>query len=166
MMHLLDTGVVWELRAAKAGNGDAGVARWAAAQPRTGLFISVLTITELGLAAQQVARSDKSGALAIRRWVDDRVLPAFEGRVLPVDVAVARRAAEMGYLDRRDGLFAATALEHGLTLATRDPGAFKPGRVKTVSPWRYAPDTSEEAGDWRDATRTGPLWLKNLFVRG
>lgn len=164
-MHLLDTPVVWVLRRAKAGRSEPGPTGWAAAQPRTGLFVSALTLAELAAGAAQVERIDKAGAAAIRRWLADRVAPAFDGRVLPVDAAVARRAAALGYAGLRDGLLAATALEHGLTLATRRAAAFRPGRVRTVDPWRHAPDTPADE-DWRQASRSGPLWLKTLFARG
>ena len=66
-MHLLDTEVVWELRGAKAGYADAGVASWATAQPREGLFISALTLAELDAGAIQGERAGKAGAAAIRR---------------------------------------------------------------------------------------------------
>jgi len=166
-MFLLDTAVVWELRGAKAGRGDEGLARWVAAQPPTGLFLSALTLAELAAGAVQVERADKAAAAAIRRWIDDRVLPAFDGRVLAIDAAVARRAGGLGYPAQRDALVAATALEHGLTLATRDAAAFRIGKVRVFDPWGYDPAaTGDEDGDWRQASRAGPVWLKNLFVRG
>jgi toxin FitB len=165
MMHLLDTEVVWELRGARAGYADAALASWAAGQARTGLFVSALTVAELGGAALQLERTDKSAAAAVRRWIEGPVLAAFDGRVVPVDAAVARRAMALGYPDLRDGLMAATALEHGLALATRHPAAFRTGKVKTFNPWGYSPDATED-DDWRQAGRGGPLWLKNLFVRG
>lgn len=165
-MHLLDTAVVWELRGAKAGRGDPGVALWAAGQARTGLFLSALTLAELGAGAAEIERTDKAGAAAMRRWINEQVTVAFDGRVLPVDVAVTRRAIGLGYADLRDGLFAATALEHGLTLATRFSAVFRIGKVKTFNPWGYTPAAVEEDADWRQASRVGPLWLKNLFVRG
>jgi predicted nucleic acid-binding protein len=165
-MHLLDTELVWELRGAKAGRGDPGLASWAGAQARTGLFISALTLAELAAAAGQVERTDKAAAAAIRRWIDNKVAAAFDGRVLPVDAAVARRAATLGYADMRDGLIAATALEHGLVLATHNVAAFRAGKVKTFNPRGYAPSVAEDDMDWRQASRGGPLWLRNLFVRG
>jgi toxin FitB len=165
-MHLLDTEVVWELRGARAGRADTGLASWAGSQARTSLFVSPLTLAELAAGAAQVERSDKAGAAAIRRWIDTAVVSAFDGRVVPVDAAVARRAAGLGYPDMRDGLVAATALEHGLTLATRRPAAFRAGRVKTFNPWGYKPEPLEDDADWRQAARGGPLWLKNLFARG
>ncbi|WP_375390491.1 PIN domain-containing protein [uncultured Sphingomonas sp.] len=165
-MHLLDTELVWELRGARSGRGDPGVASWAAGQARTGLFVSALTLAELGVAATQIERTDKVGAAAIRRWAEGQVTAAFDGRVLPVETAIARRALALGYPELRNGLIAATALEHGLTLATRNPAAFRVGKVRTFNPWGYTPDAADEDIDWRQASRGGPLWLKNLFVRG
>lgn len=165
MMYLLDTQVVWELRSARAGLADPALASWAAGQSRTSLFLSALTVAELASGALQVERADKAAAAAIRRWIEGPVTMAFDGRVVAIDAAVARRAMTLGYPDLRDGLIAATALEHGLTLATRQPAAFKTGKVKTFNPWGYSPDTTDD-DDWRQAARGGPLWLKNLFVRG
>lgn len=164
-MHLLDTAVVWELREVKAERGDAAVARWAASQSRTTLFVSALTLAELGRAALLVERRDKPGAAAMRRWIDGPVTAAFDGRVLPVDAAVAQRAGLLGYANVRDGLIAATALEHGLTLATRNTAAFRAGKVRSFNPWGYEAAVEEDDTDWRQAARGG-LWLKGLFVRG
>ncbi len=165
-MHLLDTEVVWALRDAKAGRGDPEVAAWAAKQALTGLFVSALTLAELTVGALQVERNDKPAAAAMRRWTEVQVTAAFKDRVLPIDAAVARRAGALGYPDLRDALLAATALEHGLTLVTRRVSAFRPGKVRTFDPWRQRSEPVEEDSDWRQASRGGPLWLKNLFLRG
>ena len=92
-MFLLDTGIVLELRKAKAGQSDAGLAAWAAGLPRQKLFISALNLLEIESAAARLARKDRAAGLAVRDWIDTRVTPAFEGRVLPVDAAVVRHVA-------------------------------------------------------------------------
>jgi hypothetical protein len=162
-MYLLDTPVVLALRKAKSGRADPRLAAWAAAAPPEDLFISAIALLELGTAAAGLAHKDKAGGAALRAWIDGPVNAAFDGRILPVDAAVVRRRGLLPYADSRDGLIAATALEHGLTLVTRNVAAFKAGRVKTLDPYRA--DAVEEDMDWRQAARTGPLWLKNLFVR-
>jgi predicted nucleic acid-binding protein len=165
-MYLLDTGIVAELRKAKSGRTDPGLAGWAAGVPRHSLFLSALSLLELENAAMRLERRDKAGGRALRAWVESQVLGAFEGRILPIDTPVVRRRAQLAYADSRDGLLAATALEHGLTLVTRNVASFKVGRVKLFNPWGYAPDAgAEEDGDWGEASRAGPLWLRNLFVR-
>ena len=58
-----------------------------------------------------------------------------------------------------------TALEHGLTLATRDTAAFaRVPRLKLFNPWGYKPEEQEE--DWGEAAKAGAQWLRNIFVRG
>ena len=163
-MYLLDTQVVLELRKAKAGRTDAGLATWATGVSRQNLFLSALSLLELENGAARAERQDKGAGAALRAWVADQVMPAFEGRILAVDAAVARRRAQLTLTDTRDALLAATAIEHGLTLVTRQTAAFKSARVKLFNPWGYTPE-DEDDSDWRQAARTGPVWLKNLFVR-
>jgi predicted nucleic acid-binding protein len=163
-MYLLDTQVVLELRKAKAGRTDAGLATWATGVSRQNLFLSALSLLELENGAARAERQDKGAGAALRTWVADQVMPAFEGRILAVDAAVARRRAQLTLTDTRDALLAATAIEHGLTLVTRQTAAFKGARVKLFNPWGYTPE-DEDDSDWRQAARTGPVWLKNLFVR-
>ncbi|MDB5722078.1 MAG: PilT protein domain protein [Alphaproteobacteria bacterium] len=163
-MYLLDTAIVAELRKAKAGRTDPGLAGWAASVGRQSLFISALTLLELETEAAQTERKEKGAGHGLKGWIADQVMPAFDGRILPVDAAVVRRRALLAYSDSRDGLLAATALEHRLTLVTRNVAAFKSGKVKLFNPWGYAPEADEDA-DWGQAARAGPLWLRNLFVR-
>ena len=164
-MYLLDTDVVFELRNAKSGGSAPALSAWAAGVQRTSLFISALTLLELDAGAARVERKDKAKGAALRRWLDTQVGPAFESRILPVDAAVARRRAQLTLAVTRDALLAATAQEHGLTLATRDVAAFKAARVKLVNPWDYAPEAADDE-DWGQAAKASSLWLRNIFVRG
>ena len=164
-MFLLDTGIVLELRKAKAGQSDPGLMAWAAGIPRQKLFISALTLLEIENAAARLGRKDRAAGLVVREWIDERVMPAFEGRVLPVDAAVVRRRAQLPYANTRDGLLAATALEQGLTFVTHRVSAFRVGRVKLLNPSGYVAQPSDEDEDWSHGTQTGHQWLKNLYVR-
>ncbi len=165
-MHLLDTDIVFDLRNAKAGSADPGLAAWAAGAARSSLFISAVTLLELETLAARAERKDKARGLRLRDWLDQRVAPAFEGRILPVDAAVVRRRAGVPLTDSRDALLAATALEHGLTLATRDTAAFaKVPRLKLFNPRGYKPEADDEE-DWGQAAKAGTQWLRNIFVRG
>jgi len=165
-MYLLDTGVVLELRKARAGQSDPGLAAWAAGIARQKLFISALNLLEIESAAARLGRKDRAAGLVVRQWIDHHVMPAFEGRILPVDAAVVRRRAQLPYANTRDGLLAATALEHGLTLVTRKVAAFRAGRVKLLNPSGVpAQPAPEDEEDWGQATQAGHQWLKNLYVR-
>ena len=171
-MHLLDTDIVFELRNAKAGGTDTGLAAWAAKAARSSLFVSALTLLELETAVARAERKDRgpkdrNGGLALRDWLDNRVAPAFEGRILAIDAAVVRRRAHVPLADSRDALLAATALEHGLTLATRDTTAFaKVPRLKVFNPIGYKPEALDDEEDWGQAAKAGSQWLRNIFVRG
>lgn len=164
-MYLVDTGVVAELRNAKAGRTDPGLIAWAGGVRRHSLFISALTLLELESGAAVLAMKDPAAGAARQAWINDQVISAFEDRILPVDVHVVRRRGQLAYASARDGLLAATALEHALTLVTRNAPAFRTGRVKVFNPWGYTLEAVEDDADWGQAGKSGSLWLKNLFVR-
>jgi predicted nucleic acid-binding protein len=86
-MYLLDTGIVLELRKAKAGQSDPGLAAWAAGIARQKLFISALNLLEIENAAARLGRKDRAAGLVVRDWIDQRVMPAFEGSTRPSKVA-------------------------------------------------------------------------------
>ena len=143
-MFVLDTSVVSELRRAKAGRADKNVTSWAARVPAGGLFLSAITILELELGVLLVERRDPAQGAILRVWLDSYVLPAFAGRVLPVDTAVAQRCATLHVPDPRSGrdaLIAATALVHGMTVVTRNVADFEPTGVPILDPW----NTNEES---------------------
>ena len=163
-MFLLDIPVLLELRKAGSDRIDAGVLGWATATPRQKLFIPALALLELERRILAAERTDKAGGAALRSWLDDQVVTAFEGRILPVDAAVARKAAALP-LPEREAMLGATALVHGLTLVTRYIAGFRTARLKVFSPWGYAPEAIGEDEDWREAGKSSPVWLKKMFLR-
>ena len=137
-MFVLDTNVVSELRKAKAGKADKNVTAWAASVSPGGLFLSAITILELETGALLVERRDPAQGAILRAWLDGHVLPAFAGRVLAVDTAVAQRCARLHMPDPRadrDALIAATALVHGMTVVTRNVADFELTGVPLLNPW-------------------------------
>jgi predicted nucleic acid-binding protein len=164
-MFLLDTGIVLALREARSEGGDPALAAWAERVPAQRMFVSALTLLELENRASAAAKSGKDAAAAWREWLDRQVSTAFEGRILAVDAGVVRRRAQIPYAEDRDGILAATALVHNLTLVTGNAAAYRSGRVKVLDPARYEPE-GENSGDWREATQAaGGAWLRNLFIR-
>jgi predicted nucleic acid-binding protein len=140
-MFVLDTNVVSELRKAKAGKADRNVATWAASVPAATLFVSVITILELETGVLLVQRRDPTQGALLRTWLDQHVLPAFAGRVLPVDTAVAHRCAALHVPDPRsdrDALIAATALVHSMTVVTRNVADFAATEALVFNPWAAA----------------------------
>jgi hypothetical protein len=137
-MFVLDTNVVSELRKAKAGKADPNVTAWAAGVPAGSLFISAITVLELETGVLLVERRDPAQGAVLRAWLDRHVMPAFAGRVLAVDTAVAQRCAHLHIPNpraERDALIAATALVHGMTVVTRNVADFAPTGVAILNPW-------------------------------
>ncbi|QDQ89278.1 type II toxin-antitoxin system VapC family toxin [Alcaligenaceae bacterium SJ-26] len=137
-MYVLDTNVVSELRKVRAGKADPNVVAWTACVDAADLFISAITVMELELGVLAVERKDVAQGAMLRTWLEQSVLPEFDGRTLPVDTAVAQRCARLHVPDRRserDALIAATALVHGMTVVTRNVADFEATGVSLVNPW-------------------------------
>ena len=95
---------------------------------------------ELELGVLRIERRDPVQRALLRTWLEEQVLPAFSGRIFPVDGAVARCCARLHVPDprsERDALIAATALTHGLIVATRNGADFRPTGVATFDPWTF-----------------------------
>jgi hypothetical protein len=140
-MFLLDTNVIFELRKVRANKADRNVATWVRTVSAASLFLSVIVIQELEIGTLLAERRDPAAGAILRAWLDDHVLPAFAERILPIDTAVARRSAALHVPDPRpirDGLIAATALVHGMTVVTRNVADFAPTGVPHLDPWSAA----------------------------
>jgi predicted nucleic acid-binding protein len=137
-MFVLDTNVVSELRKSNAGKADPGVVAWAAGVPVGALFLSAISILELEMGILLIERRDAMQAGMLRGWFNEQVLPAFSGRILPVDCAVALQCARLHVPDpraERDALIAATALVHGMSIVTRNVADFASTGVAIINPW-------------------------------
>ncbi len=138
-MFLLDTNVVSELRKVAEGKADARVSAWQSAIDPLSCFLSVITLQELQIGVLRIERRDARQGAVLRGWLDQRVIPSFDGRILPVDQAVALCCAALHVPDprpARDALIAATALVHGLTLVRRNTADFAPLGVALLDPWK------------------------------
>ena len=139
-MYLLDTNVISELRKVGSGRANASVALWADSVHAADLYISVITLQELEIGVVLALRRDAQLGAVLRNWMDRHVLPAFENRILPVDLAVAQRSAQLNVPDPRpvrDGLIAATALVHAMTVVTRNVADFQQCGVSLINPWDW-----------------------------
>jgi toxin FitB len=137
-MYLLDRNVISELRKARTGKADLCVLQWASGIPSEMPYLSVIRVLEFEMGALSLERRDHHQGRLIKRWLEDQVLPTFEGRILAVNTAVARKCAELHVPDRRaerDAMIAATAFVHRLKLVTRNVTDFDQAMIEIVNPW-------------------------------
>jgi len=135
MKFLVDTNVLSEVR---KRNGDATVKAWMARQIPEDLAISVITVLEIDVGIRRIQRHDPTSADALRRWLDERVLTLFAGRVLPLDLACVPHIAPLHVPDKmpeHDAIIAGTALTHGLVVVTRNTRDFVRMNVPPINPW-------------------------------
>lgn len=139
-MYLLDTNAVSELRKRRSGKISAAVEAWAGSVDQSDMYLSVITIMEIELGIALLERRDPRQAGVLRLWLHDKVIPAFAGRILPVDPTIALRCARLHVPDtksERDAWIAATGLVHDLTIVTRNVVDFTGTDVTLLDPWTY-----------------------------
>ena len=140
-MYILDTNVVSEIRKIRLGKADEFVSQWSDSVNTAELYLSVITLQELEIGVLLAEYRDPAKGALLRGWLNKQVIPAFSGRILPVDTAVAIRSAKLHVPNPRpvrDGLIAATALVHGMTVVTRNINDFSPCGVALINPWEYS----------------------------
>ena len=136
MSYLLDTNIVSET---VRRNPNKAVIAWLDLLPPEALYVSVLTLGEIRKGIE--ALTDRKRREKLRLWLEHELPAWFEGRVLPVDLAVADRwgrlLAEVGRpVPTIDSLLAATALYHELRLVTRNSGDFEYPGLEVINPFR------------------------------
>ena len=135
---LLDTNIVSELVKPKP---EANVTEWVENTDESLLYLSVLTLGEIRRGIAALPQSRRRATL--EAWLDKDLRARFEGRILVIDQEVADRWGLLTSAARNsgivlpviDGLLAATALEHNLTLVTRDTGQIPSMGVVVFNPW-------------------------------
>lgn len=135
MRYLLDTNVVSELRKRR---GDPAVKQWVAKQSVADLAISVVTVIEIETGILRKGRTDPDQAQILTRWLEQNVLTGFADRIVPLDLAAARRVASLHVPDQapqHDALIAGTALARGLTVVTCNTRDFERAGVEYLNPW-------------------------------
>lgn len=135
---LLDTNVISELVRPRP---EPKVKAWIEATDENLLYLSVLTLGEIRKGITSLANATRR--VTLETWLDSDLVLRFAGRILSIDQAIADRwgrlAAQVGSRSSFpviDGLLAATALQHNLTLVTRNLRDFGGTGVPLFDPWQ------------------------------
>jgi hypothetical protein len=136
--YLLDTNILSELR--KGPSADAGVRGWAREHERERHFISVLSLGEIRKGIEILRRRSPDQCGALESWLEG-IRTTFSETVLELDAGILDewgRLMATRTFPAVDGLIAATARYHGLTIATRNTADFREARVAVVNPFAYS----------------------------
>jgi predicted nucleic acid-binding protein len=138
MAWLLDTNVLSELRRPKP---EPRVVAFVATHPLEQFYISTVTLAEIRYGIERIAEPQRR--VELNDWLTHKVRPMFEQRVLPITedimlkwrllVEEGRKAGHT--FSQPDLIIAATALDHGLTVVTRDRSDYDRARVPVINPW-------------------------------
>lgn len=137
--YLLDTNCISELVRAEP---EPSVMAWLDAADQTLLYLSVSTMGEIRKGISALSQGKRRTRL--EAWLEVELRARFAGRILPVDAAVADRWGLLAASARRegkslstiDGLLAATAFHHNLTIVSRNVTDFANVRVQVLNPWQ------------------------------
>lgn len=135
MPYLLDTNILSELR--KGRRCDSHVQEWAQATAKVRHYISVLSLGEIRKGIEILRRRAPKQCPAYEKWLLS-LETEYEADILPITDSISDqwgRLMAKQTLPVIDGLLAATALTHELTVATRNTSDFKNSEVKVVNPY-------------------------------
>jgi toxin FitB len=137
-MYLLDTNIISESRKLGSSRINPQAAFWFGQVDVNQTFLSAMTVFELERGVRQIERRDNVQGMALRQWFNDQVMVTYAGRILPLSAKVAVICAGLHVPDpkgERDAWIAATAIDAGLTLATRNIADFSNMGVAILSPF-------------------------------
>ena len=136
MNYLIDTNIISEVR--KAHRCDPKVSAWYASISDDSLYLSALVIGELRKGIELSRANEPARARSLEKWLND-VIEAFGDRILPIDNVIAEEWGRMGAkrpVSTVDGLLAATAVVHKMTLVTRNTRDVVDLGAKTLNPFK------------------------------
>ncbi len=141
-MYLLDTNAISEMRKAKQGKASPSFVQWAdSVDDATLMYTCAVVMMELERGVLSMERKDPAQGLHLRRWLEQDVKRRFAGRILPIDEDTAAICARLHVPDRspeNDAWIAAIAIQHHLTIVTRNVADFSESGAKLLNPFENA----------------------------
>lgn len=137
-MYLLDTNIISEIRLAAKGKGNPAVLAWAGKHDERLLYTNIIVLMEIERGILNVEKRDPQQASALNIWLTHTVKVAFEGRILTLDETTASICATLHIPDRapeNDAWIAASAIQHDLTLVTRNSKDFQHPNLRVFNPF-------------------------------
>ena len=139
MIYILDTNVISEMVRLKP---DQKVLNWVANLGENQAYLSVITVGELNKGIQRL-RGENSRKERLARWLDKELIPRFRNRILPLDLSIMLEWGKLAAALERagtpmpaiDSLIAATVINTGFILATRNESDFVNADIETFNPW-------------------------------
>ncbi|WP_037586599.1 type II toxin-antitoxin system VapC family toxin [Stenoxybacter acetivorans] len=138
-MYLLDTNVISEIRKINTGRADAGVETWAKQYSKALMYISAITLFELERGTLNLEKQDAQQGAVYRRWLENVVKLQFNGKILAIEAETALLCVAMHVPDKKglaDSLIAATAIQHGLIVVTRNTKDFAHTGAQLLNPFK------------------------------
>lgn len=136
-MFLIDTNVISEIR--KGARANPAVCAWFESHAAESYHLSVLTLGEIRRGIEQIRAKDLGKAAAFEKWLSE-ISASYAGRILAIGLDEAEiwgRLNSERRLPEVDGLIAATALTHGLTVVTRNVSDYFRSGVNMINPWEF-----------------------------
>lgn len=137
-MYLLDTNILSELYKLTHHKIDPNVRTWLASINPSETMISVVSLSEIQTGILLKARKDKIQAQYLTQWFEQKLLPIYRARTLPITADIALLAAQFripNKMNINDAYIAATAKLHKLKLVTRNVKGFEKLNLELINPF-------------------------------
>ncbi|CAM3841566.1 type II toxin-antitoxin system VapC family toxin [Avibacterium endocarditidis] len=137
-MYFIDTNVLSEIRKIKSGKANQGVIRWLSEINEQQIYTNIVVMMELERGILAKERKDPWQGKILRQWFENTIKIGFANRILHLDAKTAQICATLhipNHCPKNDAWIAASAIQYGLTLVTRNTADFSRMGIKLFNPF-------------------------------